>query len=252
MFFVGIDLAWSEGNPSGIAVIQGERERCEFLCGSGEIYKDEEIIEYIMTHTTGKPALVAVDASLIVKNDSGERAVETQLKRIFARYHAVPYPSNRKLCDRLYGGVRGERLAKLLEEREFRHDPYIEKSEESKKFFEVFPHSAMVVIFQLKKILKYKARKDRSYNQRWQEFARYQSYLKGLQIGQPCLYLPPQLLDINVTTMRGKSLKGYEDLLDAVFCAYFAFYYWSDPQKCTVIGNVNEGCIVTARFTELP
>jgi len=248
MFFVGIDLAWSWRNSSGIAIIEGQRDSATFTRGTGEIREDNEIVDYIITSTRGKPALIAVDASLIVNNNTGERNVETQLKKMFAPYHAVPYPSNRSLYNRLYGGLRGERMAKMLEEKGFRHDPFVKRFEPGKKFFEVFPHSAAVVIFKLKHTLKYKAGKNRDYMFRWQEFAKYQGYLKSLKNREPSLTLPRYILETDVRELKGKALKRYEDLLDAIFCAYIAFYYWYEPGRCSVIGDLSEGYMVTPVF----
>jgi predicted RNase H-like nuclease len=253
MFFVGIDLAWSARNQSGIAVINGQKDTADFVCGTNDVHKNNEIVDYIITHTKGDPAFIAIDASLIVNNTTGERKGETLLKKMFVLYDAVPYPSNRNLFYRLYGGVRGEQIAKMLQEKGFQHNPYIKKKEKSKKFFEVFPHSAMVVIFKLKKILKYKYRKNRDYNLRWKEFEKYQLYLKNLENRKPSLYFPcfSHILNTNVRTLKGNALKKYEDFLDALFCAYIAFYYWYDPGKCSVIGNLNEGYIVTPIFGDI-
>jgi predicted RNase H-like nuclease len=245
MFFIGIDLAWSEKNNSGIAVIEGQKDTARFIRGASDIQRTSDILDFILTQIKDNPALIAIDASLIVNNETGERKVETRLKKMFAAYHAVPYPSNRNLCHRLYGGIRGEQVSKMLGKKGFRHSPYIKKMEESKKFFEVFPHSAMVVIFKLKEILKYKPRKNRSYNLRWQEFETYQSCLKSLENRKPSLYLPHDIINTDVRALKGKALKRYEDLLDAVFCAYTTFHYWCEPGTCLVIGDLKDGYIVT-------
>jgi predicted RNase H-like nuclease len=55
-------------------------------------------------------------------------------------------------------------------------------------------------------------------------------------------------LKTDVRALRGKALKRYEDLLDAVFCAYIAFYYWYEPETCMVIGDLDDGYIVTPVF----
>ncbi|NIM17305.1 MAG: DUF429 domain-containing protein [Candidatus Aminicenantes bacterium] len=248
MFFIGVDLAWSERNSTGVAIIKSQKGSADFVCGTSDIYENSAIVDYIMAHTRGDHAFIAIDASLVVKNKTGEREAETRLKKMFAKYHAVPYPSNRDLFYRLYGGVRGEQITEMLEQKGFQHSPYIKKFEKSHKFFEVFPHSAMVVIFQLEQVLKYKARKKRSYTMRWQEFERYQGYLSSLQHRKPSLNLPYDILKTDVRALRGKALKRYEDLLDAVFCAYIAFYYWYEPEKCLVIGDLNDGYIVTPVF----
>jgi predicted RNase H-like nuclease len=253
MFFVGVDLAWSERNYSGIAIIKGQKDRADFVCGTSDIYKNNEIVNYIITHTKGNPTLIAIDASLIVNNNSGERKAETLLKEKLFSYDAVPYPSDRNLFYRIYGGIRGEQIAKMLQEKSFQHNPFIQKFKESRKFFEVFPHSAMVVIFKLKKILKYKSRNNRDYNFRWQEFEKYQLYLRSLKNRKPALNFSCffQMLKTNVRILKGNALKKYEDFLDAVFCAYVAFYYWYDPGKWSVIGDLNEGTIVTPIFEDI-
>ena len=131
MFFVGVDLAWSERNSTGVAILKGQKGSADFVCGTSDIYESSAIVDYIMAHTGGDHAFIAIDASLTVKNRTGERRAETQLKRMFAKYHAVPYPSNRDLFFRLYGGVRGEQITEMLEQKGFQHSPYIKKFEKT-------------------------------------------------------------------------------------------------------------------------
>jgi transposase len=72
---IGIDLAWSPRNPSGVAVIRGG-------AGGGVLVDvalrgDEgAIVAYIEQHAGGGPALVAVDAPLWVPNEYGRRRAE--------------------------------------------------------------------------------------------------------------------------------------------------------------------------------
>ena len=87
MFFIGIDLAWSGKNSSGIAVIEGQNDKARFICGASDIQRDSDILDFILTPIKDNPALIAIDASLIVNNETGERKAETQLKKIFAPYH---------------------------------------------------------------------------------------------------------------------------------------------------------------------
>ena len=45
--------------------------------------------------------------------------------------------------------------------------------------------------------------------------------------------------------LRGRSLKSYEDALDAVFCAYLAFHYWRwGAERNEMIGDLESGYIV--------
>jgi len=48
--------------------------------------------------------------------------------------------------------------------------------------------------------------------------------------------------------LRGSTLKSLEDRLDALLCAYMAFYFrtWGET-RCEVIGNHTEGYIIGFR-----
>ena len=127
-------------------------------------------------------------------------------------------------------------------------DPYLKKFEDSKKFFEVYPHPSMVVLFGLNKILKYKSKPNRDYAFRWKEFKKYQYHLKKLK---PALILPKEISNKKMSTLKGNSLKDYEDLLDAVFCAYISYYYWKYPDKCAILGNMKERYILTPIFSHM-
>ncbi|WP_456475379.1 DUF429 domain-containing protein [Candidatus Pyrohabitans sp.] len=239
MFFVGVDLAWSPRNTSAVAVAHGSR----LVSWAPALGSVEEISACILTATRDAPAFIAIDAPLVVHNLHGSRECDRLVARLFRRYEAGVYPVNRSLLER-YGEVRGERLAKLLEKAGFVQMPGLRKPLEARAFAEVFPHAAMVAIFDLSKTLKYKACPGRSYEQRYREFRRYQKLLGSLATAEPPLHVPEEILSVEVEKLRGKALKQYEDLLDAITCAYVASYCWHTGE-CAVIGNVDEGYILT-------
>jgi predicted RNase H-like nuclease len=50
----------------------------------------------------------------------------------------------------------------------------------------------------------------------------------------------------DISKMKGKGLKNHEDLLDAIICAYTAYYYWYwGNRKCKIFGDKENGYIVT-------
>jgi len=110
------------------------------------------------------------------------------LEKIFKKYRIKAFPINRKILINSYGQIRGEKIAELLIKKGFEHNPYISEFEKSRKFFEIFVHLAIVVLFKLKGIIKYKSDRDKSY--RIKEFNRYQSYIQSLINGSPCLKIP--------------------------------------------------------------
>jgi predicted RNase H-like nuclease len=73
MYFIGIDLAWSEKNNSGIAVLESQKDTARFICGASDIQKTSDILDFILTEIKDNPAFIAIDASLIVNNETGER-----------------------------------------------------------------------------------------------------------------------------------------------------------------------------------
>jgi len=48
--------------------------------------------------------------------------------------------------------------------------------------------------------------------------------------------------------LRGKGLKGLEDRIDALMCAYMTFYFWYwRERRCEVIGDLMTGYIIGPR-----
>jgi predicted RNase H-like nuclease len=240
MKFVGIDLAWSTRNASGLTVLEFKEDTLNFVA-SDVLFSDEEIMNYINEHVGEENAIISIDAPLIVPNEEGRRLAEAIVGKLFRKYNAGAHPSNRKRLSSWTGSIRGEVITKLLEENGYIHDPYIKKYEESRKLMEVYPHPSIVVLFNLNMIIKYKAKPKRDYEFRWGEFERYLKHLSEL----PFLVLPKEIIEKNVRELKGKALKNFEDLLDSVFCAYLSFYAWKNPEKCAVLGNMQKGYIMT-------
>ncbi len=243
MFFVGIDLAWSDSNPTGVALIEGDQESGS-LVSTGLVETDAEILDWVTGNVDGENALVTVDAPLKVPNETGRRPAEKVVGKLFSRYDAGAHPANRKRLSQWSGRVRGEDIVEKLENQGFSHDPYIDRYEESRKIVEVYPHPAMVTIFDLERILRYKNKSGRDYDLIWEEFVRYQENIRGLSEREPALSTP-ELVEREVEGLRGRGLKEYEDRLDALFCAYTGYYCWANTDRCEVLGSEEEGYIMT-------
>jgi predicted RNase H-like nuclease len=57
------------------------------------------------------------------------------------------------------------------------------------------------------------------------------------------------LLSQDPMALRGHSRKSYEDSLDAVFCAYLAYYAWRLGETCfEVFGSEEDGYILNPRL----
>ncbi len=234
MRFVGIDLAWSSANRSGGAVLSAGGE---LLCVDGKLGDDDQVLAFLAAAVpAGSPALIAVDAPLVVPNDTGSRPCDRQVAAVFGRFQAGPHSANRTILGR-YGGERVWRLAGRLAGLGFRLDPDVGRHAETRQLVEVFPHPATVSLFGLERTYKYKARTGRRCEDRRLELARLRADLAGLAGADPPLHLPPALAALPIAGLRGRAFKEAEDSLDAIVCAYSALYAWHrGPRGYAVYG----------------
>lgn len=242
MYFVGVDLAWSDRNTTAVAVAEGDSQEASLLVYKPDLGSDQDIADFIDQCVGFAPALVAIDAPLKVPNETGSRPVDRRITGVFGRFEAGAFPANRS---RLGGGVRGESMVQHLLKRGFAHSPRVQQRDKRRIVFEVYPHPAMVSLFHLDKTLKYKPRRGRSYERRYEEYKRYQEYLRDLANSEPKLAPNEEILGKEVSALRGKGLKTYEDLLDAIFCAYLAYYVWYwGPERYEIFGDEHHGYIL--------
>jgi predicted RNase H-like nuclease len=244
---IGIDLAWGRRNTTAAVALERENGTGDFvvIAEAEALTDDDSILDFVRRADTGGGLLLGIDAPLDVPNETGERPVEALLRRCFGRYQAGAHPANR----RLYGGdIRGERLAlRLAAEFGISNDfEFPAGDPEVRRCLEVFPHPAQVVLFELTRTLKYKARSGRDLASRHAEFARLVAGLCGLRLQTPSLRAP-DWLEPPTAGLRGMALKRYEDRLDALVCAYVAAYFWQwgESDRCTVIGDRKTGYVVT-------
>ena len=248
--FIGIDLAWSDKNPSGVAAIRDGR----LVASSGGLSTMSEILDFVGDHLSRRNgSIVAVDAPLRVPNETGIRPCDRALSADWRRFQAGAYPANRKLLER-DGVVRGEALTAALSERfKFYESDVIPRRTKARLVCEVYPHPALVSLFGLDRILKYKRGRGRSFEERWSELDRYRKLLRKLRKADPRLRRTRRLLkSTEVYGLRGAALQAYEDALDAVTCAYIASYLWKHgPRAVSRYGSLEEGHILVpqaARF----
>lgn len=219
MRFIGIDLAWSYRNPTAaVALENGVPMRWE-----DELKSDKEIVQFVVEAASEGPALVAIDAPLVVPNESGTRPCDREVSRAYRREEAGTYPANRR---RLGPHIRGEELVAQLLDMGFTHSLAVAKQAKVRQVVEVYPHPGMVELFGLERTLKYKARLGRSYQDRWRELSCYMELLRNLTEALPRLRAEAFLSQLRPQGRRGQALKRLEDLLDALFCAYIAFHLW--------------------------
>lgn len=235
--FIGVDLAWSERNPTALCLIsldaRAKLQDYEILTS------DEEITGWILEHAPGS-AIVAIDAPLIIKNQKGARQVDKLVTKYFRKYEAGALPAN------LVNASRGMEILRLLCKEGFSYDPWIIPRRPMRAVIEVFPHTSQVILFKLEKTLKYKRGRI---EEKKRELARLQGYIETLTRIEPMISrnaVFDKICSSDISLMKGKGLKNYEDLLDAIICAYTAYYYWYwGNRKCKIFGDIENGYIVT-------
>lgn len=244
MRFIGLDLAWSSRNPTGGAVIEGEVASGQ-LTHTALLGGDDEVIAFVREQAGDEPAIVAIDAPLSVPNQGGRRPAEVEITQMFARYQAGAHPANRNRLAR-DGVVRGEALLERLLDQGFVHRTEVMAQVPVRQIIEVYTHPAIVSIFDLDRIIRYKARPNRTHDERLAEFRAYQSRLRSLGQADPALQNTDELLTVDVGKLIKARLKNYEDMLDGVMCAYIAQYLWRwGMARAQVFGNIEEGYITS-------
>lgn len=236
MYFVGLDLAWADGNQTGVAVLDDDGR----LVQVGTAVSDDEIAAAVAPYVDG-PCVVAIDAPLIVKNSTGYRLGETLYNRDFAPFEATAQPAN--TANPLFDPPRAEVLCERLY---LDTDP---QSRADRRAIEVYPHAATIALFKLGKTLKYK-RRAKDVAKRKDELLKMVELIEGLNDANPRLRVrsSPAWLELRKRIEAGGrafQLNACEDPVDAVLCAYVALYFERRREDVTIYGDGEDGYIVT-------
>ena len=177
--------------------------------------------------------MAAVDAPLVIRNQTSIRPAERELNADFRRFHAGCHAANlgRPFAQKVIS------FSRRLEALGFGHGASMTPRQEGRFQIEVHPHAATVSLFGLDRIVKYK-RGTRE--QRARELRR----LRRLAISQlPAL--DPSLSARFPSVPKTGNLKPTEDKIDAILCAYIAAHWWVWATKRNrLYGNQESGYIV--------
>lgn len=236
--FVGIDLAWGERKPTGIAVLDDAGR----LVHLGVASDDPSIKAAVAPYVEGD-CVVAFDAPLVVNNPTGQRPSETALNRDFAKFEAGAHPTNTGKPE-FAGTPRAARLAAALD---LDVDP---ASTSTRRAVEVYPHPATVALFRLGRTLKYKAKPGRTFAQLRSELMRLMDHVEALAQANPSLRVADHDAWAEVrhavqTAEKKSELRRAEDPVDAVICAYVALFATRRPGDVTIYGDAETGATVT-------
>ena len=236
--FVGLDLAWGEKRPTGIAVLDPGGRLLELSSRT----TDDEIADALAAYADAD-CLVAVDAPLVVVNPTGNRPCEAELNADFGRFEAGCHPANTGKPE-FAQGTRGERLCRRLG-----LDLDL-GSTSRRRAIEVYPHPATIALFGLGRTLKYKNRPGRTLDDMRKALLELVGHLRSLADADVPLHLEHHggwldLVQSVEQAERKVDLRRAEDQVDAVLCAYLAMFREQVPELTTVYGDADTGYIVT-------
>lgn len=237
---IGIDLAWGERARTGVARLADDGR----LAGSASVRTDDEIAAFLGAEATGPGVVAAIDAPLVVPNDTGQRPCEREMGRLFGRFHAAAYPANRG-NPAFAVQPRGARLAHRFA---WRLDPAVVPGRDDSVALEVYPHPAMVSLFGLDRVIPYKGKRGRDVSARQSAF---EVLLNHMEVAWgPLLRLDDSarwthLRDRVRDRPRQVDLDVVEDEVDAIVCAALAWMWLHDRDRLMVLGDAASGYIVT-------
>ncbi|MCV2392691.1 DUF429 domain-containing protein [Actinotalea sp. M2MS4P-6] len=238
--FVGIDLAWGPRNRTGVAVCDGTGR----LVASETVRTDDQLAMVLdpWLAGAGQDVVVALDAPLVVPNDTGRRDCEAELGRVFARYDAGAHPANRGRT--WFDPPRGTELARRFG---WEIDPAVRPLGGRAVAIEVYPHPAMVALFGLGRVLPYKQKPGRDLETLRTAWVQLLGHLE--RVAGPTLRLAESVRWAEIrrtvhTATRKVDLRAIEDEVDAIVCAYLAWLWAHDRDRMDVFGDVERGYIV--------
>lgn len=236
--YIGVDLAGGERNRTGVAIL----DEAGRLVESASVRTDTEIAAMVNRHHSDT-VVAAVDAPLIVPNETGRRPCETLVGQHFARFGAGAYPANR--ANPNFTAPRGARLAAALG---WEMNPAVAPEAGRRVCIEVYPHPAMVSLFGLAYVIPYKIKPGRDVTALKDAYERLLDHIEGTCGAVLELDASPRwssLRQAAVTATRKSELDAIEDEIDAIFCAYLAWLWTHEPAKMIVLGDYATGYIVT-------
>ncbi|MBF2000536.1 MAG: DUF429 domain-containing protein [Synechococcales cyanobacterium M58_A2018_015] len=243
MKFLGIDLGW-QSQPSGACCLVRQGAGLQ-LANLSRLATVEQVLNWVDAQVLPEePAIIAVDAPTLIANPSGMRLADRLTHKYFGRYHAGSYPAN---LSRPFAR-QTVNFGRSLESRGFVHAPEITPQQPGRYQIEVFPHPAIVQLFGLPQILKYK---KGTVTARRLELLRYRQYISEvLPTLEPNVKWSENAVPLPEIPQTGLAMKAVEDQLDSLICAYVAAHWWywgrernwvlgaDSPEVCRIEGYI--------------
>lgn len=238
MIFIGIDLAWTYKNETGVCILS---DNGEVLNLSSAHYSDDDLVNLIKPYANEALA-IGIDAPLVVNNEKGSRPAEGAFMRHKIHgHHLSVFAVSRSYLTRTYKVIRGEVLMKKIKEA----IPKIQFAKEIKEgqstIFETFPSGICAGMFPEIYPVKYKIKAKIPYETTYEEMLRILDRLDGLEREHLIRHIG---LKEERGHLRKKTHKHLEDMVDAFLCAYAGYGMYKGFAKTLTYGSIEEGMIM--------
>jgi predicted RNase H-like nuclease len=236
--YIGVDLAWGQNGMTGLAAADGQGTLAE----ATQVRTDAEILAWLAPVTTG-PCVVAMDAPIVVRNAAGSRSCEKLVGRYFGGYGAFCHPSN--TANPVFAA--STRALRIANDLGLDIDP---ASGAARRAIEVYPHPAIVALFGLPSIVRYKAKPRRDLELLRSETLRLLTLIERLEDdsvplrARDCPAWIRIRRSVRAATTKA-ALARVEDSIDAVVCAHVGRLAAACPDRVRVLGTVGDGYILT-------
>lgn len=245
--FIGLDLAWSPRNDTGLAVLEPGR-RGMLRVVALEVHRPLAAIVERIGELMGEPTILMVDAPLVVNNIKGKRECERIVDSHFACYAAGTHSGNRTLLGKCNHGIpRGEELGEALTLLGFPWPPAALPPvavAQGRWWYECYPHPAHVRLFALERTFAYKYRPSRSRESLRAEYRRCLQAMRT-QLHPPIEWTAEVESTLAPEGRIGRAYKRGEDQMDALFCAWLAAHAQAGGME--LLGEPAHGAIAVPR-----
>ncbi|MYB21430.1 MAG: DUF429 domain-containing protein [Chloroflexi bacterium] len=251
--FIGLDLAWSAKNESGICWLEGDsRENLRCARIEARACETETLADEV---ASASPAVVTIDAPLLCTK---ERWVDSEIGRKH-RFHPFKIAARPAKAALQRGERAGVDLGTALKARGFDCEPPSLRNTEviERSAMEVYPHTIHVRLFRLAERIPYKKNDKRTWAFCQAAMRSYQRHMATLiEREAPGILDHPvvqQSLDPAITqSLIGKAYKRLDDTLDGLTCALAAYLIWKEPERWERIGDQNGYIVVPRPLDEQP
>ena len=237
MKYIGIDLAWTYKNETGICIID-ESGKVEYL--DSQIFTNNDIVE-IIAKEQEENLIIGIDAPLIVNNVEGSRDAERLLLKSRINGHRVyAFNSNRTFLEKTFKSIRGETLSHLLVDK-IPNTSIGQKDQHTIE--ETFPTGICAGIFPNIYPVNYKRKKGMTFSETVDRMAILVNEIKKFE---ECGIISgfSEFYQLGPADMSVKKYKHLEDQMDAFLCAFGLYLIANQYAVEHKFGTVEEGCII--------